>query len=495
MIISHDLGTTGDKATLVTTDGTLVGSVTVTYPTDFGPDGKAEQDATRWWHAFCEANRRLTETFGVDADAIEAVSFSGQMMGAVLLDAAGEPLRPAIIWADTRAQDQCTQLVHRIGMDEAYQITGHRLNPTYSLSKLMWIRDNEPDTFARARHFVTAKDYLLRKLTGEAVSDPSDASGTNAFDQANGKWSSELICGAELSLSLFPDLVASATNLGGLSIDAAREAHLGQRTQVIVGGGDGPMGALGAGILNRDSGIYTYLGSSSWVSYADSKPLHDPAMRSMTFNHVLEGQFVPTATMQTGGAALDWVTQCLSPGNDDRFTELFAAAERSSAAATGLYFLPHLIGERSPHWNPRARAAFLGLTITHDRGDLVRAVIEGVAFNLLTGLKAFTESGSTFTDIKAIGGAAKSPVIQQILADVWQLDIRASDIGDHATALGAAAIAAYGAGLIPESAIADFVGRPGGPTAPATLAMEDRDRWYRQFVDAYQRLEPWFDTL
>lgn len=495
MIISHDLGTTGNKATLVTPAGELVGSVTVAYPTDFGPDGKAEQDSRQWWDAFCEANRRLGDSFGVHADAIEAVSFSGQMMGAVLLDKAGVPIRPAVIWADTRARDQCDRLVARVGMEQGYRITGHRLNPTYSLSKLMWIQDNEPETFARAEHFVTAKDYLLRRLTGVAVTDPSDASGTNAFDQSTGDWSHALIESADVPQTLFPEVVASTTNLGGLAADVAREAHLGRRTQVIVGGGDGPMGALGAGIINRDSGIYTYLGSSSWVSYADTKPLHDPAMRSMTFNHVLDGRFVPTATMQTGGAALDWVTRCLSPDSDDRFSALLAAAGQSPAAQTGLYFLPHLIGERSPYWNPRARAAFVGLNITHDRGNMVRAVLEGVAFNLLTGLIAFSESGSVFSSIDAIGGAAKSPVMQQILADIWQLDIRASNVGDHATALGAAAIAARGVGLIPEAGIADFVGRTRGDAVPPRLSVDLRDRWYHQFLDAYERLEPWFETL
>lgn len=495
MIIAHDLGTTGDKATLVADDGSLIGSVTAPYDADFGADGRAEQNPDDWWAAFCRATRDLQERFDVRPEQVRAVSFSGQMMGAVLLDAAGEPVRPAIIWADTRARDQTEVLINEVGMEEGYRITGHRLNPTYSLAKLMWVRDNEPDTFARARHFLTAKDYLLHRLTGELVSDPSDASGTNAFDQAANAWSAELISASGIDRSLFPELVPSTTRIGRVRAEVASEAGLTVDTAIVVGGGDGPMGALGAGIVDRSSGAYTYLGSSSWVSFADTSPLHDPKMRSMTFNHVLPNRFVPTATMQAGGASLDWVTSVLMPDDDERFTALLAGAEESTAAESGLFFLPHLLGERSPYWNPRARAAFVGLQMTHDRGSMVRAVVEGVAFNLATGLVAFDEGGVRVQSMDAIGGAAKSPLVQQILADVWQVPIVPSGIGDHATSLGAAAVAALGIGVITEDEVPAFVGRTSGQGVAPALDSAVVDGWYDQFMDAYSRLEGWFEAL
>ncbi|MGO1974910.1 MAG: xylulokinase [Propionibacteriaceae bacterium] len=495
MIIAHDLGTTGDKATLVAEDGTLVGSVTAPYGADFGADGKAEQDPNDWWGAFCRATRDLQDRFDVRPEQVAAVSFSGQMMGAVLLDGAGEPVRPAIIWADTRARAQTARLVDEIGMWEGYRITGHRLNPTYSLAKLMWVRDNEPDTFARAKHFLTAKDYLLHRLTGELVTDPSDASGTNAFDQATSDWSAELITASGIDRALFPELLPSTARVGRVRAEVAAEAGLTVDTAIIVGGGDGPMGALGAGILDRSSGAYTYLGSSSWVSFADSKPLHDPKMRSMTFNHVLPGRFVPTATMQSGGASLDWVTSVLMPEDEERFSALLAGAGEATAAASGLFFLPHLLGERSPYWNPRARAAFVGLQMTHDRSSMVRAVLEGVAFNLATGLVAFAEGGVRVQSMDAIGGAAKSPLVQQILADVWQVPIVPSGIGDHATSLGAAAVAALGIGAITEEEVPAFVGRTSGAGVAPTLEPAVVERWYGQFMDAYGRLEGWFEKL
>lgn len=495
LILAHDLGTTGDKATLVAADGTLVGSVTVAYPVDFGPRGKAEQSPQDWWNAFCQANHDLLARSEVDASRISAVSFSGQMMGAVLLDNSGDAVRPAMIWADTRAQEQCARLIAEIGMERVYRLTGHRANPTYSLSKLMWVRDNEPETFERASRFLTAKDVILQKLTGQFVTDPSDASGTNAFDQSTGAWSDELIETAELDSTLFPEIVESTTDLGPVKREIALEAGLSPSTRVITGGGDGPMGALGAGIIDSSSGAYTYLGSSSWVSFADTAPLLDPKMRSMTFNHVIPGHFVPTATMQTGGAALDWIVSLLQPDDEQRFESLLTEASSVGAAEEGLYFLPHLLGERSPYWNPHARAVFAGLQITHDRANMVRAVLEGVAFNLRTGLVAFAEAGHTFDSIDAIGGAAKSPVVQQILADAWRAPVVPSSIGDHATSLGAATVAALGAGLIETEDIPSFVGEPSGEGTPPVLDSAESARRYQIFMDAYNRMEGWFDLL
>lgn len=495
LVLAHDLGTTGDKATLVTAEGAILGSVTVAYPVDFGADGKAEQHTDDWWRAFCEANHRLLGRHDIDPSRIAGVSFSGQMMGAVLVDGAGTPVRPGIIWADTRAKQQCAELVDRVGMDEVYRMTGHRANPTYSLPKLMWVRDHEAEAFGRARYFLTAKDVILQRLTGHAVTDPSDASGTNAYDQAAGAWSDELIEAAGLDHGLFPEIVESATDLGVVRRDVATEAGLAPSTRVITGGGDGPMGALGAGIVDRSSGIYTYLGSSSWVSFADTRPLHDPLMRTMTFNHVIPGHFVPTATMQAGGASLDWIVSVFGGDAEDRFDVALAAAADADASADGLYFLPHLLGERSPYWNPQARAVFAGLKMPHDRGNMVRAVLEGVAFNLRTGLVAFSEAGHHFDRIDAIGGAAKSDLVSQILADVWQLPVVPSSIGDHATSLGAAAVAAIGVGLLEPGDVPHFVGKPAGAGVTPVLEPEESVRRYETFMDAYRRLEGWFEAL
>ena len=496
MIISHDLGTTGDKATLVDADGRVVATCTVAYGTTFGPGGTAEQDAETWWQALCQATRTLLARENLDPARVEAISFSGQMMGALLLDGSGVPVRPAIIWADTRSTTQADTLVDRVGMDRGYAATGHRLNPTYSLSKIMWVRDHQPEIFARARVVVNAKDYAAYRLTGVLATDPSDASSTNAFDQGSGDWSDELLAAADLPRSLFPEIVASTQVIGQVTADAAAATHLRQGTPVVMGGGDGPMGALGAGIIGPASGAYTYLGSSSWVSVAADQPLLDPQMRSMTFNHVIPGRYVPTATMQAGGASLEWIVDTLVPDRDqpDRFTALLTAAADVSASADGLYFLPHLLGERSPYWNPAARAVFAGLARHHGPAHLTRAVLEGVAFNLYTGLKAITDNGIDITAVDAIGGAANSALFLQILADIWGVPVTRRNLVDEATAVGAAVVAGVGIGLFDDFEVAHRFSTQVSTQAP------DPERHtgyqpaaYAEFMEAYRLLEPWFD--
>jgi len=492
MIISHDLGTTGNKATLVDETGAVVAAVTVTYETDFGQGGKAEQDPREWWRALCEATAQLFAAHPGARERIAGVSFSGQMMGAVLLDGVGEPVRPAIIWADTRSTAQAGQLVERVGMERGYAITGHRLNATYSLSKIMWVRDTEPDVFGRARHVMCAKDYVAYRLTGVMATDPSDASGTNAYDQASGGWSDELLTAAGIG-DLFTEIVPSTQVIGTVTARAASETGIVAGTPVVMGGGDGPMAALGAGVIDAASGAYTYLGSSSWVSFAADAPLHDPLMRTMTFNHVIEGRYVPTATMQAGGASLQWIVEALEPGNSAAYSELLDAAASATASQDELYFLPHLLGERSPYWNPRARAAFIGLARHHDRANLVRAVVEGVAFNLFTGLEAFTSTGARITSIDAIGGAANSGVLLQIFSDVWGLPIRRRALVDEATALGAAVVGGVAVGLFDDFSIAAKLSELTGDFAPHAPRHTGYRKSHGRFLDAYQRIEPWFE--
>jgi xylulokinase len=255
------------------------------------------------------------------------------------------------------------------------------------------------------------------------------------------------------------------------------------------------MAALGAGIVGPDSGAYCYLGSSSWVSLAADAPLHDPGMCTMTFNHVIPGRFVPTATMQTGGASIEWIMDVLEPGVRDRYARLLGRLPEVPASADGLYFLPHLLGERSPYWNPRARAVFAGLARHHGPENMVRAVVEGVAFNLLTGLRAFTANGLPIERVDAIGGAANSAAILQVLADIWGVPVTPRNLADEATSLGAAVVAGVGIGLFESFEIAPRLSARGDELKPAAVETARAARSYDVFMDAYRRLEPWFETL
>ncbi|CAN7490258.1 xylulokinase [Microbacterium maritypicum] len=491
MIIAHDLGTTGNKASLHHDDGRLVASVTVPYPAHFAAGGVAEQDPADWWDAVVAATRDLIARTGTAPTDIAGLVVSGQMMGAVLLDAHGEPARPAIIWADTRAGAQQRELEAAIGAERAYGILGHRLNPTYSVEKVMWVRDNEPDTWARVRRVCVAKDFIVLRLTGRLATDRSDASGTNAYDQATGTWSDEVLQAARLDPALFPEILES-TQIAGTLTDAAADAlGLPASVRVVMGGGDGPMAAVGSGVVAPEDGPYVCLGTSSWISFAADAPLHDPAMRTFTFDNVVPGSFVPTATMQAGGASVQWIAEALSPDPAHPETGRLTAEASADVDTDDLYFLPYLLGERSPMWDPEARGAFVGLARHHARAHLVRAVLEGTAFNLLSCIQAFREAGAVIDRIDAVGGGAQSDVYLSVLADVWGVPVRRRTIVEEANSLGAAVTAAVGLGLTDFSAAralsevtAEFI-----PDAARHAVYAER---HARFADAYTALAPWF---
>ncbi|WP_029258490.1 MULTISPECIES: xylulokinase [unclassified Microbacterium] len=491
MIIAHDLGTTGNKASLHHDDGRLVASVTVPYPAHFAAGGVAEQDPADWWDAVVAATRDLIARTGTAPTDIAGLVVSGQMMGAVLLDAHGEPARPAIIWADTRAGAQQRELEAAIGAERAYGILGHRLNPTYSVEKVMRVRDNEPDTWARVRRVCVAKDFIVLRLTGRLATDRSDASGTNAYDQAAGTWSDEVLQAARLDPALFPEILES-TQIAGTLTDAAADAlGLPASVRVVMGGGDGPMAAVGSGVVAPEDGPYVCLGTSSWISFAADAPLHDPAMRTFTFDNVVPGSFVPTATMQAGGASVQWIAEALSPDPAHPETGRLTAEASADVDTDDLYFLPYLLGERSPMWDPEARGAFVGLARHHARAHLVRAVLEGTAFNLLSCIQAFREAGTVIDRIDAVGGGAQSDVYLSVLADVWGVPVRRRTIVEEANSLGAAVTAAVGLGLTDFSAAralsevtAEFI-----PDAARHAVYAER---HARFADAYTALAPWF---
>jgi xylulokinase len=431
------------------------------------------------------------ERAGAKPSDIRGVGFSGQMMGAVFLDGARSPVRSAIIWADHRSTGQADALLQKVDLKSAYSELGHRIHPTYTLAKIMWVRENQPDVWDRTRHVCLAKDFVVQRLTGTLVTDPSDASGTNAYDQVDSRWSARLLEAAALSADVLPPIAESTTVVGGLTAEAAAHTGLLAGTPVVIGGGDGPLAAVGAGVVARDDAPYVCLGSSSWVSAATTAPMHDDAMRSMTFNHTVPGHYVPTATMQAGGASLSWVMSLLGAG--DGYDELLAEAGRMPAADEGLYFLPHLLGERSPYWNAGAAGAFVGLQRHHGPGHLVRAVLEGVAFNLRTCIEAFSDNDIPVKRLDVIGGGATSDVWMQVLADVWQVPVCRRSIVAEANSLGAAVTTGVGLGLLEDFTVARALSSITAEFLPDTSRRDVSSGQHEAFLSAYQQLEPWFD--
>jgi xylulokinase len=450
-LLAHDLGTSGNKAALFDSGGRMIASKTSAYDTNFFNNNWAEQNPADWWRAVCESSRALLED--INPGDIAAVALSGQMMGCLPVDASGAPLRASMIYCDQRAADQADHLTAEIGPEAFYAIVGHRISPSYSIEKLMWLKACEPDTYSATAHMLNAKDYINFKLTGQIATDYSDASGTNAFDLNSFKWSQPIIEAAGVDPALLPEARPSTDILGKITSSASEATGLLEGTPVAIGGGDGSCAAVGVGCV-RPGMAYGYVGSSSWIAMASEKPIVDKQMRTMNWAHVVPGYLHPAGTMQTAGSSYQWlkneichaeVAQAAAQGVSP-YELIDAKIADSPPGANGLVFLPYLMGERTPRWNPNARGAFIGLTLGHKRADMLRAVLEGVTYNLCIIADIF-RSHVPFDSVTVIGGGAKGAVWRQMMADVYKCRIQKLNVLEEATSMGAAVTAGVAAGV------------------------------------------------
>ncbi|MEZ4866733.1 MAG: xylulokinase [Caldilineaceae bacterium] len=492
-VLAHDLGTTGNKATLFDGDGKLVGSAFMGYPTYYPRPNWAEQDPAAWWEAVCTTTRQLLEQTGIPATAIAAVGLCGQMMGCTPVDGQGRPLRSCIIWADQRAQQQAEEIAARCGAEAVYQRSGHRPSPAYTAAKILWLREEEPALFAQTAAFLQPKDTIAHQLTGALVTDYSDASGTLLFDLATRTWAPEFLTALQLSAESLPTPQPSTAIIGEITARAADATGLAAGTPVVIGGGDGACAGVGAGVVEPGD-AYCYIGSSAWISISTRQPILDPAQRTFTFHHLHPQRYAPMGTMQAAGGARDWVWQLLA----DPTLDLDEAAAAVTPGAGGLLFLPYLLGERSPHWNPLARGALVGLAMPHNKPQIARAVLEGVALNLRLILDALRSSiGASEPPIRAmrlIGGGGKSRLWPQILADCLQLPIQQLSLTGEATSWGAAMAAGVGVGLYDWSLAAQraSVSAVIEPTAHGSALYNELAAIY---ADAYTALDPIYTRL
>jgi xylulokinase len=439
LILAHDLGTTGNKASMFDDQGRLVASHVEHYPVDYPQAGWAEQDPLDWWRAVETSTRKLLAKAQVHSSDIAAVTFSGQMMGIVPIDAVGQPLRSAIIWADQRAVEEAETIGTRCGPEQVYRRTGHRVSPAYLAAKILWVKQHQPDLYRQTKKFLCAKDFVAFKLTGRCATDYSDASGSNLFDLTQCAWSADLIDAIGLDAATLPEVHASIDILGEVTREASVTTGLNPGTPVVIGGGDGACAAVGAGVI-APGDAYCNLGSSAWISFASASPLLDPQQRTFTFHHLHPHLFTPMGTMQAAGGARDWLAQLIGPVTDAELAQVAPGCE-------GVLFLPYLIGERSPWWNSQARGAFVGLSMNHTRATLARAALEGVAFNLRLILAALESQGAALPAIRVIGGGAQNPAWQQILADVLARPIHLLDLQGEVSSWGAAVAGGIGVGV------------------------------------------------
>ncbi len=485
-ILAHDLGTTGNKATLFDDRGNLVASHLASYSVSYPQANWAEQDPEDWWRAVCHATRALLAKAGTTLRKIAAVTFSGQMMGIAPIDAAGVPLRSAIIWADQRAVAEANWISDHCGAENIYRRSGHRVSPAYLAAKILWVKNHQPELYQRANKFLCAKDYIAFKLTGQAATDYSDASGSNVFDLTRRAWSDDLLSTIGLDVSTVPQVHASTDVIGEVTRQASEETSLAAGTPVVIGGGDGACAAVGAGVV-APGDAYCYIGSSSWIGFASDAPVFDPQMRTCTFHHLHPQLFAPMGTMQAAGGARDWLLQHMGEIPDEEVSQI-------APGSNGLIFLPYLIGERSPWWNPQARGAFVGLTMSHSRADMTRAVLEGVTFNLRLILDALESQGAHLPAIRLIGGGAQSPLWRQIMADVFARPVVILDLTTEATSWGAAVAGGVGVGLYDWN-IAKEQARVKLAVEPDAANAARYAELLPLFVDTYRALEPIYARL
>ena len=543
-LLGLDVGTGGSRAVIVNADGVVTATATEAHAAFDSPrTGWAEQHPEDWWRASRAAIRAALASGGTAPGDIRAVGLSGQMHGAVLLDAAGEVVRPALIWCDQRTGAQCRRLTDEVGAARLIELVANPALTGFTLPKLLWVRDEEPAAWARVRTVLLPKDYVRWRLTGERATDAADASGTLLFDVAGRRWSSALLAHAGIDAAALPAVHEGPAVTGRLVRAGAEATSLVEGTPVVAGGGDQAAGAVGMGIV-RPGAVSATIGTSGVVFAATDRPALDPGGRVHTFCHAVPDRWHVMGVTQGAGLSLRWLRDLIgvgatgpgassgrgpdtageggsdapggggpatpgeggsdAPGGGepatpreggsdaprDPYDRLCAEAAAAPPGADGVLWAPYLMGERTPHLDPEARAALVGLSAAHGRAHVIRAVLEGVAFSLRDSLTIFDEMGVPAARIRLGGGGARSPLWRQIQADAYRqpVDVLAAEEG---AAYGAALLAGVGAGVwgsVDEACAAAV--RVAGTVAPDPDAMEILDRQYRRFRTLYGALHP-----
>lgn len=451
MLLGIDVGTTGTRAVIVDERGRVVASATREHAAFASPKpGWAEQDPGDWWRAAQLAIRAALAQGKIRGSDISCIGFSGQMHGAVLLDARGDVVRPALIWCDVRTQSQCDALNSQIGADEIIRLTCNPALPNFTLTKLLWVREHEPANWARVASVMLPKDYVRFKLTGERATDVADASGTLLLDVAARKWSGEMLA-AGIDRELLPFLHESPEICARVSAGGAEATGLRAGTPVVAGAGDQAAGAVGMGIVAAGA-VSATIGSSGVVFAATDKPSLDPRGRLHTFCHAIPGRWHVMGVTQAAGLSLRWfrdefardTKRAANETNQDAYDLLTTEAASVPVGCDGLFWAPYLMGERTPHLDANTRAAFVGLSAAHTRGHLVRAILEGVTFSLKDTFSIFAEMGVPVRLIRLGGGGARSKLWRQIQADVYGHAVETLE-AEEGAAYGAAILAGVGA--------------------------------------------------
>ena len=482
-----DVSTTATKAVLVSATGEI--AAVATHPHDLLSPRPlwSEQDPSEWWTATQLSIRSILAKSGCQADEIAGISMAGQMHGLVLLGGDGQVLRPAILWNDQRASSECDEIRDLVGKRRLVELTGNDAFAGFSAPKLLWVRRHEPEVYEKIGCILLAKDYVRYRLTGGYATDRAGAGGTLFLDLATRDWSSEILAALDVPSDWLPRTHEGTQKTGEISAEAAEATGLHRGTPVFGGGGDQAAQATGVGVVEPGTMAVT-IGTSGVVFAPCDRPVTDPEGRVHAFPHAVPDMWHVMGVMLSAAGSMQWYRDALAP--DVGFDDLFAEASVVDSGSVGLIFLPYLSGERTPHADANARGAFVGITLSHGRGHMTRAVMEGVAFGLKDNLDLLESSGILPPDhIRISGGGAKSLLWRQILADILQFELVTTDVVE-AAAVGAALLAGVGSGLwgnIQEACEATcFVGQT---TSPDPVIGRRYEEIHGRFKELYPALK------
>ena len=481
-----DVGTGGSRALAIDAAGRITSSATVEHVPFASPQtGWAEQDPRDWWRASTLAIRAVLSK--EMTEEVRAVGLSGQMHGSVLLDKKDEVLRPSIIWCDQRTDSQCGSLTKRIGAARLIELTCNPALTGFTLPKMLWVRECEPELWQQVHAVLLPKDYVRLRLSGDKATDVADASGTLLFDVAERKWSEEMLSATEIDRRLLPRVYESPHVTGVVSPAGAEATGLRPGTPIVAGGGDQAAGAVGMGIV-RAGTVSATIGTSGVVFAASDKPALDPQGRVHTFCHAVPGRWHVMGVTQGAGLSLRWFRDQFGAGVEDGrdpYDKLSEEAAHAPPGSDGLLWAPYLMGERTPHLDPHARAALVGLTASHTRAHVVRAILEGVAFSLRDTFEIFTEMKVPVEEVRLGGGGARSKVWRQIQADIYGREVKTVE-AEEGAAYGAALLAGVAAGAWPSvDAAGDAVVRIASSIGPDAASVNLLDRQYQKFRKIY----------
>lgn len=502
LMLGIDLGTSGTKTVLFDEWGTALASHTVEYPMYQPQNGWAEQDPHDWWRAVQETIHAVLNKSWVKPEDIKGIGLSGQMHGLVMLDDQGHVQRNAILWCDGRTQKQCDEITGKVGRTELLRLSANLAQPGFTAGKILWVRENEPKIYERCRHILLPKDYIRYKLTGEFATEVSDASGMNLLDVPKRVWSGKILSALDIDPCLLGQVYESCEETGTVIYPAAEATGLAPGTPVMGGAGDNAAAAIGTGVVETGK-AFTTLGTSGVIFAHTDDVTIDPKGRVHTFCSAVPGKWTVMSCTLAAGLSLQWFRNqfCatereLAEEQDRDVYELMTdSAARSPIGANRLIYLPYLMGERSPLLDSDARGAFIGLSAIHDKGDMIRAVMEGVSYSQRQCLDVFQEMGVDVSDMAVCGGGGRNHFWRQMLADVYGCPVK-TIASTEGPALGAAILAGVGAGVyasVPEGCHAAV--RVGGTQRPVPEQSTAYEPYYQLYRGLYPALRDSFHTL